>query len=202
MFRLSVFPSVADFLSYVAPLPEPVRVPFSSSSSAVGCCFPRVEPFSGAFVRACVRPSLLYSVSLFARVSLSSLRFILRLARESCLCVFEKGVVATRCAKTACDARYSELGKGMAAPRWSLAPRRGRKRGAACGGGKKQSLSHDGWCMCQRGWGSCTCAYIYSRVRELRAHVCVCVRVREGAHTQSQEPAGDNDEDRRPRPGR
>ncbi|KYN34917.1 hypothetical protein ALC56_10885 [Trachymyrmex septentrionalis] len=39
------------------------------------------------------------------------------------------------------DARYSRLGEGMAAPRWSPAPRRGRKRGAACGGGKKQTLS-------------------------------------------------------------
>ncbi|EGI69230.1 hypothetical protein G5I_01995 [Acromyrmex echinatior] len=39
------------------------------------------------------------------------------------------------------DARYSRLGKGMAALRWSPAPRRGRKRGAACGGGKKQTLS-------------------------------------------------------------
>ncbi|KYM98323.1 hypothetical protein ALC62_10967, partial [Cyphomyrmex costatus] len=36
------------------------------------------------------------------------------------------------------DARYSRLGEGMAAPRWSPAPRRGRKRGAVCGGGKSR----------------------------------------------------------------
>lgn len=53
-------------------------------------------------------------------------------------------MVATGGTKTTCDARYSKLGEGMAAPRWSPAPRRGRKRGAAYGGGKKQSLSRDG----------------------------------------------------------
>lgn len=73
-------------------------------------------------------------------------------------------------AETACDARYSELGEGMAAPRWSPAPRRGRKRGAPRGGGKKQSLDRaaDG----VRGRRlRCAC------MRVLRACVRACVRI-------------------------
>ncbi|EZA53228.1 hypothetical protein X777_06307 [Ooceraea biroi] len=74
----------------------------------------------------------------------------------------------------------------MAAPRWSPAPRRGRKRGAVDGGGKKQSLY-------RAADGALGCA----RVRALRACVCEEETVEEQRETMRETSGQRTDEEAR-----